>query len=189
MIIGKDEMLERPCLYHHRSSFFSLNELNYEGGDEYTQVTFSDEKKLIPPIITSTFQKPQQLHMVSNFSDKLGPVKSWPKIVNEKIYINQLRKQQTEQLKPFFLAKSKFLSKIIAKKVPKKRTQLKEIGIVQIESLDQVKLVKKIECDETPKVVVAHTPEEIELIRESQDKCNNWLDMYVLKYPQVNPEY
>ncbi len=214
MIIGKNETPEvniRPFLYHQKSSFFSLEDFISQNNEIYETPSMLSEDKpsktIVPPIVTTnTITTLPQLSSCSD-RNREGLISDWPRIVNEQIHLIYLKKQQTEQLKPFFLTKSKFLSRIakgpsnpISRPKAKKNAGVAQVEQVVVREETKEELVEVVEVFEEPndKVVgsealtediVVYTAEEIELINESQEKCNSWLEKHVLKFWRVKPSF
>ena len=201
MIFGKNESVRvaRPFLYNQKSSFFSLTDLTAENARSRsrskTPTTLRDATTYQTPTksslarsktITSTLSIPQA-----------EPY--WPRHLNEHLHINTLKKKQTEQLKPFFLAKSKFLMNV--SRDPKIRA--KRSNIIRIESIEKTpgKQEQSKVRDTLPQIKQSQEPEqeqesrnkltedELELVAESQGKCNEWLEKHVLLYSRSNSSF
>ncbi len=209
MIIGKNETNQcsiRPFLYHQKSSFFSLEDFINNNDNETSEAVNEERpsKTMIPPIVVANSVK--TLPQLSNSSDRNREslISDWPRIINEQIHLNYLKKQQAEQLKPFFLTKSKFVSKKgrtpsrrTARSKTRKSTDEPQIEVAVIKEEEKEELIDVIEITEKSddkmvgmvtfsEDVPTYSPEEIELINESKEKCNNWLEKHVLKYCNIN---
>lgn len=196
MIIGKDESLEKPFLFYQNSSFFSVNkyppdedlqqeEMKKADGPHYvTQTTSSMARsKILGTTLKTTVSIP-----------KIGY--NWPKFINQQIHLNSLKQKQQEQLKPFFLTKSKFpvkKSNESKRKAIKSDSQLKIESVTNLTSSNQdlkpILLPNTYIESHEREIRTDFTQEELDLIKKSQSKCNDWLENHVLKYVRSKPGF
>ena len=174
MIIGNLEAPEKLLIYR-ANSYFSVKDL-------------LKEKEPIKQIIqtptnitlrTSTLSKRNN----TSFTDEST---LWPKI-NNQFVLKQLKMKQEEQLKPFFLAKSKFLSKLKQSAPISDDLGLKrEKTMKSFKNLEPINRIYSDELNTKNEEAKLSFEEEI-LIKESKQKCNEWLDKHVIPYFLLKP--
>ncbi len=126
MILGKEEIFgTRPLLYQQRSSFFSVKDLEVDVENELIANTDQSLSRKIcdlpsgsPHYVAPTSSSLARGKSVNSASGLSSRDAHSSRVINQQIHLNQLRIKQKEQLRPFFLAKSKFLVK--ENKEPKK---------------------------------------------------------------------
>lgn len=194
MIIGKDESLEKPFLFYQNSSFFSVNK--YPPDEDLQEEMKREDPHYITPT-TSSIARSKALGSTLKATVSIPKIGyNWPKFINQQVHLNSLKKKQQEQLKPFFLTKSKFpvkKSNDSKKKLIKSESQLKIESVTNLTSSnhDLCKPVLPnpyIEFQER-EIRTDFTQEELDLIKNSQAKCNEWLENHVLKYSRSKPGF
>jgi hypothetical protein len=222
MILGKEETFGmRPFLYHQKSSFFSVKDREAALDQNNNNINSSSNEPIALSKKSSDLAEGRP-HYVAPTTSSLARSKSiistsclssqgmgWSRVINhQQIHVNQLRKRQREQLKPFFLAKSKFLVKEPSSKAEMRRekvlsvnrasleqekegmtaadkvTKVKFCGQdVELDAANEEKCPRELKEEEAPEPVEL-TADELELIRESQGKCSAWLERHVLTQSQ-----
>ena len=174
MIIGNLEAPEKLLIYR-ANSYFSVKDL-------------MKEKEPIKQIIQTPSNLTLRTSTLSrrNNTSFTGESTLWPKI-NNQFVLKQLKMKQEEQLKPFFLAKSKFLSKLKQSAPICDDHDLKrEKTMKSFKNLEPINRNYSDELNTKNEEAKLSFDEQV-LIKESKQKCNEWLDKHVIPYFLLKP--
>jgi hypothetical protein len=164
MIIGKLEVPEKLLIYRASGSY-----------------GFKEKESTKPPLHTETTLN--VLYRTNSLSSKRKTFgsscevtsvaeKSNLRLINQQIAMQQLRLKQAEQLKPFFLTKSRFLAKDGSAGMGSSNTAL----------LKRDKIKATFTLNSATKNEFFAQNDDYEEAANSVKKCNDWLDKYFGQY-------